>query len=244
MLAFLMTAIGLGFDFSGFSFLGLSSDGLRLMILIAFGTFFILTGWREVDAFLQPHPRVEYAGLFPTSIRRLEYRVKYGTYEVHDGYFVRLVFQNKAKNPSGQQSTAQDLAARITVFQNGQQIDAWDGRWANSDRPTTTGDITRLNGFELKANGQEAILDIGFRFHGEKDFWGFDNLHYLEQSPSRIPIKPSVYILKATLGASNWQKRTWSFALNIPDEAQSDDIRQVQIEPIKKPAFRKGGSQT
>ena len=228
MVAFAMTAVGLGFDFSGASLLGFTSDGLRLMIWISFGTFFVLTGWREIDSLLQPRPRVEYEGLSPATVSTPAL------------YFARLTFQNKSKTPLGQASTAQELAALIVVWGKNSVMDKWDGRWANTDRPSTTGDIWRLNRVDLSANTQKATLDIGYRIEGGLEFKGWDNLHYLEDK--RVLIKPGHYALQVTLGAANWKERDFWYTLDVPNMPQSQ-LDQVKITRVKKSVIRGEGFQ-
>jgi len=138
-------------------------------------------------------------------------------------FFTRIEFVNNVAYPTGDNSTAHALIAQIKVINNnGQEVDAWEGRWANTDPPISTGDIWLKNRIELPANNQLAILDIGFRFEGEKEFIGWDNRHYFNLD-KRVPLKPGLYTLETTLGGSNMEIREFRFVLTIPDTPQSDD---------------------
>ncbi len=144
-------------------------------------------------------------------------------------FFTRVEFINNTAHPTGDNSTAQKLAASLRVFdKNNREIDNWDGRWANVNEPTTPSEIWSANRIDLPANNQRAILDIGYRVEGEKVFNGWDNLHYLNAS-QRVPIKPGVYELQIELAASNMEYSKFGFSLTIPDESQTD-VNNVTVE--------------
>ncbi len=137
-------------------------------------------------------------------------------------FFTRLEFVNNTAYPTGDNSTAHDLAANITVIgKDGRLIDTWDGRWANTNEPQTSGEIWSLNRIELPANNQRATLDIGYRLEAEKIFKGWDNAHFLGAS-QRVPIEPGSYKLQVILAASNMEQRDFEFSLTVPDEPQSE----------------------
>lgn len=224
----MVSLLGFGLDMTGQSILGLSTNW-GLTALFAFGVAILITFVREIDSAQQPRPRVKYAGLSPATV------------SMPALYFARLLFQNKSKTPFGRTSTAQELTASIAVRSKQAVVDEWDGRWANTDRPTTTGDIWKLNKLDLPANTQQATLDIGYRVEATLEFKGWDNLHYFEDK--RVPIKPGHYVLQVKLGAANWKQRDFWFTLDIPNEPQSSDLNQVQIKSVKKSAIRKAGFQ-
>lgn len=249
VLAVLVAAAGFGFDLSGISLTGFSPGGLRLMAMVAFAGFVVLTAWREIDLLLQPRPRVDFDGLSPETAR-LPNVTPDGKREGKLGYFTRLAFKNNAKNPSGDNSTAHSLTAEIKVFEShnyNRSVGAWRGRWATKNAPSSYGEITELDKFELEANNQQAILDIGFRLEGGRHFLIWDNWA-AAGNPIRILIMPNRYELQVVLAASNFAKKELWFTLNIPNgpqnDPQTDNINEVEVKRIKKPAVHRKGSHT
>ncbi|MBI4186353.1 MAG: hypothetical protein HY530_02460 [Chloroflexi bacterium] len=193
----------------------------------------IMQGLR-IRRFESSSPNVEFDGLSPA-------QASMGT---RQGYFYRLAFKNTAKNPSGQNSTALAMTAHISIFDNGgDMVDDWEGRWAILDEPLSYGEIWQLNRYDLQPNNQQVILDIGFRFQGESQFQGWDNFHYLSVGQPRRCLGIGSYKIRVLLAASNITKKEWWFTLNIPNEPQADDLKQVEIKRIKKPAIHKKDSQ-
>jgi hypothetical protein len=143
------------------------------------------------------------------------------------GFFTRIDFSNNTSEPTGDASTAQALSAFIRVIGENGEVDAWDGRWANTNAPTTVGEIWTLNRIDLPANNQRATLDIGCRVEGEKEFYGWDNAHFFTAS-HRVRIPPGQYELRVTLAASNMGQRDFEFRLIIPDALQSES-NSVQL---------------
>lgn len=231
---------GLAWDITGSSVFTLSSGSWGVIGLIAFGAFIIITVIKDIDTSLQPHPKVEYDGLSPAKSSIID---KVNGQLLGTGYFVRLAFKNNAKNPSGENSTANSTTAFIKLIdKTGNVIDSWEGRWANNGEPSSFPNKWEADKLKLEANNQQAILDIGYRLIGENRFCGWDNGRYFG-APPRKYINPGSYEIHITLAASNYKKREWRFSLFIPNEPESDNMWQVQIKPVKKPKFRKAGSQ-
>jgi hypothetical protein len=200
---------------------------------IAFISFLIFVGiiaWGWIDAesrakqLERSRPSIVFSELSPASsilvpIKKL-------------GYFTRLNFINNCAYPSGDSSTAHDLSASIQIVGKDGSVDTWDGRWANTDEPKAYGEIWSLNRLELPANNQRATLDIGFRYEGEKAFIGWDNAHFLNIGPPRVPVKPGQYDLLITIAASNMEQREFVFYLTVPDEPQSERCwPEVELAP-------------
>lgn len=241
VLALVLTATGIGFDIGGASLMGLASNNLRFMILIAFAVFFILTGWREIEIILRPRPRIEFDGLEPS--KALVSNLRNGQQVIDTGYFIRLAFKNNASNPSGKNSTALSSTAFIKIFDNsGNIVDSWEGRWANNGEPNSFPNKWEADKLNLEANNQRAILDIGLRISGTVNFQGWDNGRYFD-APERSMLPPNIYSVQVTLAASNYKKRNWWFSLIVPNEPQKDVLNQVQINHITKPKIRKLKSQ-
>ena len=125
-------------------------------------------------------------------------------------YFARLTFKNKAKNPSGAESTAKAMTAIFDIYDNGVSlIDSWEGRWANNDEPHDYPSKWRMDRLDLEENNQPAVLDIGLRFEGNVNFHGWNN----QSNPVnfggfvRKLIKPNRYKLPITLSASNYEEK-------------------------------------
>jgi len=160
------------------------------------------------------------------------------------GCYLRLVFRNNVKSPSGEGSTAKGTTAAIGVLASDNSIvDSWNGRWANTNAPQSYGDIWVKNRYDIPAN-ETAILDIGFRMEGELQFQGHDNRHVSYPQPPRKRLEPDSYYLQVELRASNMGVKKFWFVLDIPNLLQSNDLNQVKIKPIKRPLICKEGSQT
>lgn len=150
---------------------------------------------------------------------------------MQQAFFTRLEFVNNNAFPVGENSTANDLAASVKVLdKEGRLIDSWDGRWANTNEPTTPNEVWAYNKIKLPANNQRAILDVGYRLKGRKEFNGWDNDHYIRPT-QRVAINPGSYTLVLTLGASNMEQNEFFFSLNIPDLPQTE-INGVEVSLI------------
>ena len=76
----------------------------NLLSMVAFAAFVLLTFWRELELFLRPHPHVVWASVSYEKSSAMKYQTRgYGGREGtrEDAYFVRLIFNYKAKYPSG-----------------------------------------------------------------------------------------------------------------------------------------------
>ena len=223
-------ALGFYLDYTGKTADNLSPSGYLWAGIIAFGMFFLITLWREIELYLFPRPKVEFQGL---SLAMTEFvPTDIGSTGLRQGYFTRLVFKNNAKYPSGDGSTAHQLVATITVFDaDKKKVDEWGGRWANTDPPTSHGEKWLVDRIDLPANNQEAILDIGLRLGGDSYFQGWENGWHL-RLPPRKHIEPGKYKVQVILGASNFKAKTWQFSLENPIEPQSDECH-IKMECIK-----------
>lgn len=237
----LLAGFGLAWDYTGESVLTISSGSWGLIGLIAAGVFVLLTVAREIELYLHPRPKVEYDGLSPDK-NLVTISQPTGSQQVW-GYFFRIAFKNKAKNPSGADSTAQATTASITVFDGETSLDSWTGRWPANYEPRTYAEKVIADRLDILANNQQAILDIGMRYEGQSGFQLWDNGRYF-LSPARQLIPPGCYVLEVTLFPANCSKKTWRFSLCIPNEPQSNDLRQVKIRRIRRREMHKEGSQT
>ena len=228
----LVAALGFSLDYSGGSIAGINTSNWGLIGLIAFGVFALITLIREIDSAIQPHPKIEYDSVSPDKAQLTDI---VNMQRLGIAYFVRLAFKNNAKNPSGDNSTADSTTASIRVIdKNRNVIDSWNGRWANNGEPDSFPNEWAAAKLDLAANNQQAILDIGYRLIGDNRFQGWDNGRYFN-APQRKLIDPGSYEVQVTLAASNYKKHEWQFSLFIPNEPQSDNLEQVKILLIKKP---------
>jgi hypothetical protein len=229
----IVTGVGISLDYTGKAVLSLTPDDLGLIGLIAFIVFFFLTLYRELELLLQPRPRVQFSGISPERTH-LWGKDKFGrAIDIGEGFFIRLAFTNRVSNPSGSDSTAQDMTAHISIINHDKTIDEWDGRWATEEEPKSLGEIWQLNRCNLRANNQQVILDIGYRLKGRAEFQGWDNFHYLQISEPRKRIGCGLYKLKVTIAASNMQRRDFWYTLCIPSVVQDDGTTQVDVKPFK-----------
>lgn len=200
----------------------ISWDWIALASFVVF-VGFVFWGWRGAEFRARrleyARPSVVFMNLSPTTITVHPINKK--------GFFTRLEFVNNTAYPTGDNSTAQDLAASIRVIdESNLLIDSWDGRWANVDEPKTPSAIWSANKIALPANNQRAILDIGYRLEDEKVFNGWDNAHYVYAN-QRVSIQPGVYELQIELAASNMDYRNFVFSLVVPDEPQANENNVV-----------------
>jgi len=122
--------------------------------------------------------------------------------------------------------------ATITVFdKNGEIVDKWEGRWANTDPPASYGDKWLADRIDLPPNNQEAILDIGLRLGGAFYFQGWENGFHIDLPP-RKHIEPATYKVQVILGASNFKAKIWWFNLEVPTKLQIDECH-VKMGLIK-----------
>ena len=224
MLTGLVTAIGLGVDFSGISLLGITQEGLRITIAVTFIMFVALTIWREVEIFLHPRPSVIWESVSYSKTSAWDFDSS-GSGSPKPAYSTRLIFRNTAKNPSGDESTAQSLTAEVKILSRQIVVDSWAGIWANNDKAYDYPSTLAMNELHLKANNQPGILDIGFRYEDKAEFYGWDNNvdQRIKESPSRrMAISPGTYELELKIMATNMKKKTWYFSLDVPQSVQSE----------------------
>ncbi len=248
IMAALAAGFGLAWDYTGQSISGLSPSDLGIIGLVAFVVFVLLTLAREIELYLHPHPRIVWNRVILERGQAMKWDAM-GNGTLMDAHFVRLTFLNKARTPSGAESTAKAMTAlvRIDDRQSG-EIDFWEGRWANNDKPYDVPSKWSADRLDLDANNQEAILDIGLRYEGDAEFYGWDNgpeRHSREEGPSaRGPIGPGSYNLQVKLAASNMRERSWRFMLNIPQGFQSDRVGSpgIMLVPVWRRGSRREGS--
>ena len=245
MLALLTSAISVSFDLTGTSLLGIKPDAFRNWAYISFAVFLGLTLWRDIEAFLRPHPNIIYDGVSYEKASAMKQETT-DSWARRPAYFTKLSFKNKAKNPSGEESTAKSTTASVTIYDDkGKLIDSWEGRWANNSEPFDYPSKMIEDRLDVETNNQSAILDIGLRFEGDTEFYGWNNHQNLFGFGGfiRDKIKPNQYELQVTLSASNMKEKTWGFTLDVPNDPQGDKPNQVKIIQIKKLKFHKEGSQ-
>lgn len=236
----LLAGFGLAYDYTGASVLTISPSNWGLIGLVAFVAFLVITVIREIDLQWQPRPRLQFDEPSPATAP-VTARSGAGSALIGQGYFTRLGFKNKAKNPSSN-STAQHTTGHITIFDaKNAMVDDWEGRWANKDEPTQVTEIWRSNQYDIEANNQQAILDIGFRLQGQIGFQGWDNFHYLAIQQARQQLGAGNYTVKVRLAPSNDSAKDFWFSLTMPNQAQTNDLNQVKIVQIKKPVSHKKG---
>lgn len=231
MITAIVAAFGLALDIKGGSLANLSLNEWGVIGLIAAMIFIIITVFREIDLAWQPRPRVIFDG-FKLDTRSVHWN-EHGLDVYKTWHFISIAFKNNPKNPSGEDSKAKDLIAKVIVFdEGGIEIDHWDGRWVNSEEPSSLSEALSSNRIDLPANSQQVILDIGFRFMGERDFFGWSNMRFTKHE-ALVPILPGSKNMEVTLTGSNIKKQTYWFNLNIPKEPESDSSR-VQISPANQ----------
>lgn len=216
IVSYLVSAVT--FAFNAFNvFKGISWAWIAFISFLVFGGF-VFWGWYEAEnrarLLENERPSIVFSGFSPDAsiLRPINKRA----------FFTRIKFANNRAYPNGDNSTAHDLTAQIKIIdKNEQLVDAWEGRWANTDAPGSTGDIWIKNRINLPANNQMAILDIGYRLEGKNEFVGWDNTQHFNLK-KRASLKPGDYKLEVMLGASNMELREFYFALTIPDIPQSE----------------------
>ncbi|MCH8814100.1 MAG: hypothetical protein IH957_03240 [Chloroflexi bacterium] len=221
-MAAVVAAIAIAFDFTGESALGADVDAIRAIAFVALGAFVALTVVREGQIFLDPRPRVEYSGLSPaTNPVTIRYQHANGNWktETKRGSFHRIRVQNRAHDPSGDESVAKDLSARIELRDSGGLVESWMGRWSDQKEAEDLGEKWELDRIDLPPNGQEATLDIGVNYVGEPGFFRWDNSRFVGDynAERRMGSRYEVWVL---LKASNMSEREFRFSLESEPDSE------------------------
>ncbi|MBI4301218.1 MAG: hypothetical protein HY664_01250 [Chloroflexi bacterium] len=215
----LVAAFSFAFDYAGGSVAGLEPSQLRIVALITFTIFVVLTLWREIGLWLAPGPAIRFAGLSPTEVPVVRLKNNQPIGNLCRGYFSRIKLVNKCHDPSGLASEAQRLTAEINVYEaeSGRLADSWMGRWADLEEANSPAEKWQADCIDLSPNGQEASLDIGMRFEDDTAFFGWDNSRY-SSFEFRNPLTQKCYIVEITLRARNMRAKVMRFWLNNPTE--------------------------
>jgi len=90
-------------------------------------------------------------------------------------YFTRIWVANAPLKPI-QSVDATKLYGEITFYDNeGRELFVMGGRWAQTKEIADGGQPIEINSVDLPPNSMPFCLDIGLKYHGEDDFYGYNN---------------------------------------------------------------------